>query len=169
MLNLMQASWAQTDGDIPHFLSFWHLPELSHVGTLSCQRGWETYGDVCRETGGIVWVNHTKDLIQAHRWKAERMRVWIRIETSASFSIWCSSKYFVRKKYFKNSWNDRCQHQFENIDDFTFIAKKPDTCEILSFNPLHCLVFRLMETLSCFCNSIWWDFLTHTFGALPWL
>lgn len=73
------------------------------------------------------------------------------------------------KKYFKNSWNDRCQHQFENIDDFTFIAKKPDTCEILSFNPLHCLVFRLMETLSCFCNSIWWDFLTHTFGALPWL
>lgn len=69
MFSLMQASWAQTDGDIPHFLSFWHLPELSHVGTLSCQRGWETYGDVYRETGGIVWINHMRNLIQAHRWK----------------------------------------------------------------------------------------------------
>lgn len=32
MFKSIQTSWAQTDGNVSHFLSLLHLPELSHVG-----------------------------------------------------------------------------------------------------------------------------------------
>lgn len=149
-----------------HFGTCQNLVMWAHLAAREAGRHME----MCVERlGGIVWVSHMRDLIQAHRWKLTEWEFEFELKHQHLFLYDALPNIFVRKIYFKNSWNDGCQHQFENIDDFAFIAKKPDTCEILSFNPLRCLVFSLMETVSRFCNSIWWDFLIHTFGAPSWL